>query len=339
MVADKTVSLLVSLFVLTSPAVAQEWKDYNKKIVDTVDWLAKNKASLGYDLKSRYTDNLKYGSYVFPGRNSPNTMCVAAVFEIIVRSLADARQEDGTLVSDRLMPGQVLGGSSALSVAPYIFQYRSNAMFPEYGRKFSAGAGDAFVLFGMGRYVAFEAAKAGDFIYFNRAGGGGHAAVFISYLNKLGAPSDGKSAVGFRYFSAQKGGTNGLGYRDAFFGGCPSVKTDYVKDCEVIRSSERRLLSVSRLHHPSEWQTSYSAIRVQRFFKGDSIETIFEGERAFRKRTHEELLEAEKSAKEYAKKGLFPLIVPPIAGEATIAEDNLRNVEFSVGEFGPEFPG
>jgi hypothetical protein len=157
-------------------------------------------------------------------------------------------------------------------------------VFPEYQRQFAAGAGDAFVLFGIGRYESFATARPGDFVYFNRSSGPGHASVFIGYLDKEGQLVDSVAdAAGFRYFSAQQLGTNGFGYRDAFFGSCPAVQTRYRRDCKLLRTDSRRLFSVSRLHDPAEWFTSYNAIRIERFFKAhDTIDRIYADEQSFR---------------------------------------------------------
>lgn len=322
--------LLLAVTILSTPVFAEQ--DFNDQILKTVSWLAKNKAGLGYELGARYTENLKYGDHVFRSIKGPKTMCVAGIFEVIIRTLATDP------VNTKLLTGNTIDGASALNIIPYVFQYKSVATFPEYGRQFSAGAGDAFVLFGIGRYVTFDTAKPGDFVYFNRTNGTGHAVVFYRYLGGTGQPvADGKDATGFRYFSAQGGGTNGFGFRDAFFGSCPAVKHEFKEDCGLIKSSKRSMFSVSRLYAPNEWFTSYSAIRVERFFKGATIDTIFSDELNFRKRATSELTEAEAKAKEYAKKGLFPLIVPPIAAESEMAIQNLRTVNFEDGEFGPNF--
>ena len=324
--------------IAAGAAAAQQRTDLNNEIMETVRWLAKNKAGLGYDLGARYTEDLKYGEYTFRSTGGTKTMCVAAVFEILVRTLATETDTRGIPVSSKLLPGSLLNGSSALHLAPYIYQYKATVNLPEYERNYSAGAGDAFVLFGIGRYVGFDEAKPGDFVYFNRHGKGGHAAVFIDYLDGRGTVAkNGASASGFRYFSAQQGGTNGMGYRDAFFGACPPVKTLYKQDCGIIRSTKRTLFSMSRLLPPADWFVSYSAIRVDRFFKGHSIDQIAADEASFRKRATVELEEANRKAKAAARKGLFPLIAPPIAAEEKQSREDLSEVVFDELEFGPAF--
>lgn len=318
-------------------AQAKEPRDFNAQILAQADWLARNRGGLGYDLRARYSEDLAYGDYVFRASGGAKTMCVAAVFETLIRALAQAKDANGQPVSQSLLPGRTMNGASALHVAPYVFQYKSLATFPEYRRKFSAGIGDALVLFGMGRYVTFETARPGDFLYFNRANGGGHATIFVRYLDDAGSPTDdAKKAAGFRYFSAQQGGTNGFGYRDAFFGTCPSAKTEFHKDCGVRRDVSRNLLAVSRLHDPSLWFPQYSAIRIERFFKGATIDEIYADEAEFRARAKHELAEAHAKAKSYTEKGLFPLIVPAIEGDAKASEAFLESVVFEP-EFGPDF--
>lgn len=328
---------IIIILVAGNSLAASEPRDFNREIADTVEWLARNKPSLGYDLGSRYTSDLRYGEHIFKATGAGKTMCVAAVFEVFVRTLAAAKAPDGKPLSSELLRGDVLGGAKALNMAPYIFQYKANVNIPEYSRKYSAGIGDALVLFGMGRYVAFDSAKAGDFVYFNRKKGG-HAAVFISYLSSDGtATSNPKDASGFRYFSAQKVGTNGLGYRDAFFNDCPKVQSQYIKDCGVIRSDNHKDFAVSRLHDPAEWFTKFSAIRIERFFKGETIEAIYANEQAFRSRGVADLTEAEQRAKKYAKSGLFPLVVPKIQAETDAARRRLDSTVNFTQEFGPDF--
>lgn len=322
-----------ALALMGASAAVAAPKDYNGKIMDAVEWLAANRAGRGYDLGSRYTENLSYGGATFRATGGGKTMCVAAVFEVMVRALT---AYSGEAKPTELLQAKTLSGSSALQLMPYIFQYRSNAPFPEYKRQFSAGAGDAFVLFGIGRYVTFETAKPGDFLYFNRARNG-HAAIFVSYLNAVGQPTDApKAAVGFRYFSAQEGGTKGMGYRDAFFGACPAVATQYVKDCGIRRSSERSTFAVSRLHDPAEWFTDYSAIRVDRFFKGAPIDKIYADEQRFRARAVEEQTAADRASRAAVKNGVFPLIVTKIAGEDLAATRAMEALDFQP-VFGPSF--
>lgn len=330
----KKILTIISAFTLSSAVTAN---DYNKEVLKTVEWLASNKAGLGYDLRSRYTEDLKYGDYTFRSSGG-KTMCVAAVYEVLIRTLASAKDKDGVPVSENLLKGKVLAGAKALNILPYAFQFRSSAKIPEYNRFYSAGIGDAFVLFGMGRYVNFSSAKGGDFVYFNRANAGGHAVIFINYLDDLGKiTTTSESAKGFRYFSAQQGGTNGMGYRDAFFGSCPKIETTYKKDCGLIKSEKRGTLAVSRLDDPKDWFTSFSAIRVERYFKGDSIDKISSDEGNFRSRARSELEEADAKAKKYASEGKFPLIVTEIAGEADAAQESLKNLEFDEDDFGLSF--
>lgn len=312
--------------------------DYNDRILDTVNWLSENKSGLGYDLKSRFTEDLKYGNYTFHATGGTKTMCVAAVFEILIRTLQNANDKDGRLVSDTILPGSVLNGSKALNFAPYAFQYKSLINIPEYNRKYSAGIGDALVLFGMGKYVTFETAKSGDFVYFNRTGNSGHAVIFIGYLNSQGViENNAKYATGFRYFSAQSKGTNGMGYRDAFFDKCPNVKTKYVKDCGVIKSDKHALFAVSRLYEPKEWFPEYSAIRIERYFKGDSIEKISNDESAFREKAIKDLIEANQKAKVYAKNGKFPVIQTQTSGANDKAQQRLKSIYFDEEIFGPNY--
>ncbi|MFJ3456265.1 hypothetical protein ACIPMZ_04775 [Scandinavium goeteborgense] len=327
------------LFVaLVSGPFCVKATDYNSHIMDTIKWLAENKTGLGYDLHSRFTEDLKYGDYTFHATKGTKTMCVAAVFEVLIRTLQNATDKNGQPVSTSLLTGGVVSGSKALNFSPYAFQYKALVNIPEYKRNYSAGIGDAFVLFGMGRYVTFDTAKSGDFIYFNRTGTSGHAVIYINYLNAHGnVESDVKNAIGFRYFSAQGKGTNGMGYRDAFFGSCPDVKTTYVKDCNVIKSDKHSLFAVSRLDDPKEWFTEYSAIRIERYFKGDSIAQISQDEGEFRQRAISDLEDAKAKAIKYAKAGKFPAIQPKFAGDADMAKHKLKSIAFDENSFGPNF--
>lgn len=332
-----TLKPLIILIAASTPLYVHA-SDYNGQIMETVKWLAENKPGLGYDLQSRYTEDLKYGDYTFRATGGEKTMCVAAVFEVLIRTLERAKDKEGEPVSSSLLKGSTLNGSKALNFAPYAFQYKTLVNIPEYNRKYSAGIGDALVLFGMGQYVNFESAKSGDFIYFNRTGNSGHAVVYINYLNSQGRiEEDPRNAVGFRYFSAQGKGTNGMGYRDAYFGKCPDVETKYVKDCGVIKSDKHALFAVSRLNDPKDWFTRYSAIRIQRYFAGDSIALISQDEETFRKRAVADLEVAQKKAEELAKEGKFPAVAPKIAGDADMAQQQLKKITFDVNSFGPNF--
>lgn len=328
----------IILIALASTPFCVKAGDYNSHIIDTVKWLAENRIGLGYDLKSRFTEDLKYGDYTFHATGGTKTMCVAAVFEVLIRTLQNATDNNGEPVSASLLKANVLNGSKALNFLPYSFQYKTLVKIPEYKRNFSAGIGDALVLFGMGRYVTFGTAKSGDFVYFNRTKGSGHAAIFINYLNAQGnIENDAKNAIGFRYFSAQGNGTNGMGYRDAFFGNCPDVKTTYVRDCGVIKSDQHALFAISRLDDPKDWFTEYSAIRVERYFKGDSIALISQDESVFRQRAIADLNDAKAKAEKYAKEGKFPVIQPKLAGVNDIAQQRLKRITFDENEFGPNF--
>lgn len=331
-------AILASL-VLPVIAKAQSPADYNHKVLATVDWLAANRSGLGYDLGARYSSEIQYGDRVFKPTRNGQTMCVAAVFEVILRTLAEAKDDAGRSVSTELLPASRLDGSKAMNLLPYIFQYKSLKPFHEYNRRFSAGPGDAFVLFGIGQFVKFADSKPGDFIYFNRAGkGGGHATVFMGFLDAHGKiTNQSASAAGFRYFSAQQVGTNGLGYRDAFFGKCPKVDTQYRKDCMVLKDDRRGILSVARLHHPNEWFTMFSEIRVARFFSGETIDAIYSSESDFRAKARSDMAWAEQKAKEAQVKGVFPWIATETGAASDNALKEVEGIDFDEGDFGPDF--
>lgn len=329
---------IMALLVLPAVAKAQSPADYNDKVLATVDWLAANRTGLGYDLGARYSSDIRYGDRVFKPTGGGKTMCVAAVFEVILRALADAKDDAGRSVSKDLLTASRLDGSKAMNLLPYIFQYKSLKPFHEYNRRFSAGAGDAFVLFGIGQFVNFSDSKPGDFIYFNRAVGGGHATVFMGFLNAQGKITDqAASAAGFRYFSAQQVGTNGFGYRDAFFGRCPPVDTQYRKDCNVLKDDRRGILSVARLHHPNEWFTEYSEIRVARFFNGETIDAIYSSEPDFRAKARSDAAWAEQKAKEAQVKGVYPWIATTTGAASDNALKEVESIDFDENEFGPDF--
>ena len=326
------------LFAMPVVASAQMRADYNEKVLDTVEWLAEKRAGLGYDLHARYSSDVQYGGYVFKPTKDGKTMCVAAVFEVLLRTLADVKDDSGRLVSSDLLPASQMRGSKAMNVLPYVFQYESTSVFKEYNRRFSAGIGDAFVLFGIGQYVTFSDSKPGDFLYFNRAGkGGGHATVFMGFLNAQGKITNTSAeAAGFRYFSAQVG-TNGFGYRDAFFGKCPAVKTDYKKDCNVRRDDKRSVLSVARLHHPNEWYTKFSEIRVSRFFKGETMDAIYASEKDFRARARADVAWAEQEAKKSQVAGHYPWTASRTGAESNLAKKEAESIEFNEEVYGPDF--
>ena len=79
------------------------------------------------------------------------------------------------------------------------------------------GPGDcerrAITSYGLGRAITdFEQVRAGDFVSYDSTPAGGHSVIFIEWLR------DAKhKIIGFKYFSSNLGGTQGVGYGDGKF--------------------------------------------------------------------------------------------------------------------------
>ena len=120
------------------------------------------------------------------------------------------------------------------------------------------GTADALINFGMGERRLFEKLEPGDFVNINRTTKTGHAVTFIAYIDKAGKvlPKYTPEVVGFKYYSSQgraAAGEGGLDYRYAVFSkfGCPEMP--YKRDCNVIYSTDQRMLNTGTMLSPKFW--------------------------------------------------------------------------------------
>lgn len=238
--------------VKTSPTL-------NGEVLASAESMARRVNGRGYDLRSAFTENLSYGgSCCVPATNSGKTMCVAAIAEVMINAINSYARKIGEKDVSTL-PITSWTGHKYLNIRPHVFQYAEAN---------SRGPGDAFERFGIGKSISFKDLLPGDFLAFSRFSGFGHASVFIGYLNTTNTLSAdfSNSVIGFRYFSAQSS-TNGVGYRDAYFGSIRSQKCpDFAKaksDCGVIKEN---YLNGGRLLSPTEWTVNQSIERLKNEF-------------------------------------------------------------------------
>lgn len=248
------------------------------EILRTVEDLARSKSGLGYDAGKYFTEDLSYGDATIKANGAPETMCVAAVTEVMIRALTSWSEKTGNADVLQTFPHNRWMGGNVTNLRPWLFVWDIGKPIPAYNRNYGVGTRDALILFGMGRSVAFEDAQPGDFVNFNRTRTG-HAAVFLGFLKKDHQPADtyGPDVVGFKYFSAQVTDTNGLGYKHAYFKGyCPGDDPELgTPDCHIQRDESRGLLTLSRLNEPTDWRTGDTQLFLEALLRdGKSIEEI-----------------------------------------------------------------
>ncbi len=222
----------------------------------TAKKLVNEQAGKGYSLTGRYTETFTYGNEALEPTEGGKTSLVAFVDEVLIRSIDEWSKQNNSSTAYSKMTAQQLSGSGA-SLRRWIYMYDLGAPIPSLGRSFGRGIGDGFLIYGMGRYVAFEDAEAGDFIYHTRrASGSGRAGIFAHYVNSEFAPVEqyGPSVAGFKLYTASSS-ANGVAEVYAFFGDeCPAPVIGIRRDCDIVREGEAGPY-VSRLHDPSTWKT------------------------------------------------------------------------------------
>lgn len=261
------------------PAASRSIQPY---ILATIKTLAASNGGLGYHLSGVHTEDIRYGKEVIEARRGSETMCVAAISEILIRAIDAWAIDTGNtepytdISSDTWMSGR------ATALRPWLYRIPGSRSIPEYGKTYGVGARDAFTLFGIGKPVTFEQMIPGDVIYFNRTKSG-HAAIFLGYLgsNFEELETFSESVIGFRYFSAQSSGTPGLDYRHAYFQNqCPdkalTESRGIKRDCGIIRSDNPWYLSAARLSSPDDWRTDNAPLFIDRFYGGETIEQLAE---------------------------------------------------------------
>jgi hypothetical protein len=245
--------LTAALLVFSSSAANAQAAIMNDLIENVVGDFRMHRAGGGYDMSAYFTQKLQYGDHccILP-KNPRATMCVAGVAEIIVETLnlySKNHNNDKTAFGKLPMSSWTKG--TLTSIRANLFMYDGTG---------SRGTGYTLERLGLGKEKTFAELKPYDFVNFNRTGGSGHAAVFISFLdsNSKETTTYSPNVIGFHYFSAQGKGKPDAGFADryAYFDGkCPATQMGAPRDCGVIRSANKSLLDAGELWEPSKWKT------------------------------------------------------------------------------------
>jgi hypothetical protein len=234
---------------LRIPARAEE-KYFNAYILKSIDYLYSKYGLLGYDISSILTHDIQYHTFgVITARHAPLTMCVAAQMEIILTAYEIYSRETGDYSVYDYLPKSSFENLSITDIKGHIW------VNPAFNAN---GTADALINFGMGERRTFENLNPGDFVNINRTTKTGHAVTFLGYIDNTGKilPKYDSGVVGFKYFSSQGGaaaGAGGLDYRYAVFSkfGCPEMP--YKRDCEVIYSTDQKMLNTGTMLSPKFW--------------------------------------------------------------------------------------
>lgn len=225
-------------------------KYFNAYILKAIAYLYADYGLKGYDINSILTHDITYHTFgVIPARHAPLTMCVAAQMEIILTAFELYAAETGDYSVYDYLPKRSFEGLAVTDLKGHIW----------VNHAFKAdGTADALINFGMGERRPFENLTPGDFVNINRTTKTGHAVTFLGYINSTGKiqPQYNSTVVGFKYFSSQgraAAGEGGLDYRYAVFSnfGCPQMP--YKRDCEVIYSTDQRMLNTGTMLSPRYW--------------------------------------------------------------------------------------
>jgi hypothetical protein len=233
------------------PAKPENSRYFNAYVLKAVDYLYANYKLLGYDIHSVLTHDIPYYKYgTISATHAPLTMCVAAQMEVILTAYELYAQDTGDYSIYDYMPKSSFEGLDVQDIKGHIW------VNPDFH---SDGTADALINFGMGERRTFDKLQPGDFVNINRTTNTGHAVTFLGYINGTGKilPSYGPDVVGFKYFSSQgkkAAGEGGLDYRYAVFSqyGCPDTMP-YKRDCNVIYSTDQRMLNTGTMLAPRFW--------------------------------------------------------------------------------------
>ena len=226
---------------------------FDSYILKAVEQLYKEYGWRGYNIHEELTHNVPYGSYGhLPSSNGRQTMCVAGVLETIVTAMNIYANETGETAVFDFLPFDSWRWLRNDTIKAHIWVDEAGLA--------SYGTADAVAKFGMGEHVSFRDLEPGMFMNLNYDDGGGHAVVFMNFLDSTGNDLlnyDADKVKGFRYFGAQgqaEVGKGGFGFRHAFFhdGICP--ETPYPQDCRILFSESQKVLNTGKILAPSEWR-------------------------------------------------------------------------------------
>jgi hypothetical protein len=253
----RTISSRIALWMaflfmsILSAAAAppQTQNEFNKYILQAVEYLEANRAAMGYD-NFALSEDLQFGDFgILKAQNPPLTMCVAASLEVFVRALNIWSKETGNYSPFHFIPKQSWQRLRPRDFRGQIWIVKNSP---------SHGFADALSSFGMGDRAAFSELAPGNFVNFNRINKSGHSVIFMSYLDREGKELDQYSdrVAGFKYFSSQGKGQPdaGFGFRWAFFeGNCPKLPQGNKRDCHILRSESKDLLVSGFALPPTDW--------------------------------------------------------------------------------------
>lgn len=266
---------------------------FNDYIIQAVEIIYAARKRGGYDAGATYSQDLDYGNgkvQAQPKRAQTEppprrrTMCVAAAGEVMIEAINLYVAKTGDRSPYQLLPAGTWNEVSLLSFKPYLFLHDDVRRVYKYkpgetprGRtkegkltiSLSRGTGHAMSIFHIGEELPFSALRKGDFMNFNRNGGSGHAAIFISYIDKDNKYTSHYSpdVIGFQYFSAQgrKKPDAGFEYRDTYFSKTSPATTagGHVRD-SAIRSNNLLLLNGGRMWAPPKWNVALALDEIQK---------------------------------------------------------------------------
>jgi hypothetical protein len=264
--------MLVALFLLTGLSItsaqpAANGIPFNAYILQAVHYIEANYSAMGYG-QNAYTHDLPYGNTIIKASHPPETMCVAAVAEVIITALNIYMHQTGDKTPLDYLPPEGWQRLRITDIKSHIW------VDP---RLRSDGTADALSTFGIGRHAKFSDLTPGSFINLNRDNGTGHAVVFISFIDADGKDVNTYSSLvaGFKYFSSQgKHGAagSGFGYRYAFFDKngvpfCPNLPLGMKRDCGVQIPKNYKVLNSGYMIMPSQWDKAYREQSLNKLVK------------------------------------------------------------------------
>ena len=164
--------------VLLLSGAAHAANDLNSVILRTTEQMERELGGRNYDINSSFTEDLHYGdACCIPATNGGKTMCVAAVAEVLIRTLNEVGKE----VSEVFVkfPISHWKQSKYLNIRPHLYQFKGVQ---------SRGPGDALSRFGIGEIVPFDRMLGGDVLAFSRLNGSGHIRASFANAGRLWSP-------------------------------------------------------------------------------------------------------------------------------------------------------
>jgi hypothetical protein len=265
---------------LAAPTARAQQPDFNSYMLASYKMLKadSSRALQGYNLGSFFTRNLKWGNEreEITGKNSPLTMCNAAVTETFIEAVNLYAKDNRSWSPNSAIPASLWNKSGFSGLKAHFFSHSIYEYPPLYWEKDDPrnvpvreipqslrddieklhshnAIAVALEKFRIGERVSFANARPGDVVTFDRTRGSGHSVTFVGFLDRnqnLVDTYDQSKVVGFKYFSSQgdkEKGQGGLSERWAYFGGFCPVRTGDASWC-----ADRRDTSANRARFPAE---------------------------------------------------------------------------------------